>query len=30
MVAMSEVKGIMQGHSLMQADQPLDTHGRAK
>jgi len=28
MIAMSEVKGIMQGHSLMNADQPLDVHGR--
>jgi len=28
MIAMSEIKGIMQGHSLMAADQPLDVHGR--
>jgi molybdopterin-containing oxidoreductase family membrane subunit len=28
MIAMSEVKGIMHGHSLMQADQPLGVHGR--
>jgi molybdopterin-containing oxidoreductase family membrane subunit len=28
MIAMSEVKGIMQGHSLMQADQPLHVADR--
>ncbi len=28
MIAMSEVKGIMRGHSLMAADQPLGVHGR--
>lgn len=30
MIAMSEVKGIMHGHSLMQADQPMDTTGRTE
>ena len=28
MIAMSEVKGIMHGHSLMNADQPRHVHGR--
>jgi len=28
MIAMSEVKGVMTGHSLMSADEPLDTHDR--
>ncbi len=28
MIAMSEVKGVLQGHSLMHADEPLDVHGR--
>lgn len=28
MVAMSEIKGIMHGHSLMNTDQALNTHGR--
>ncbi len=28
MIAMSEVKGVMHGHSLMAADEPLDVHGR--
>jgi molybdopterin-containing oxidoreductase family membrane subunit len=28
MIAMSEVKGVMSGHTLMTADQPLDIHGR--
>ena len=28
MIAMSEIKGIMKGHSLITADEPLDVHGR--
>ncbi len=28
MIAMSEVKGIMRGHSLIGADEPMDVHGR--
>lgn len=28
MIAMSEIKGVLQGHSLMQADEPLDVHNR--